>query len=85
MWGYVTTPEENADLPYFISGCAHLLLQGVYGDFSHHNNRLHLDGGVTDDTIYQSYWCRIAVHLDSWYATPYGAVGHRFTAILDAE
>ena len=31
-------PEENADLPYFTSERAHLLFQGFYGDFPHHNN-----------------------------------------------
>ena len=45
-------PEENTDLPDFTPECAHLLLQEVYGDFPHHNNGLHLDGGVMDDTIW---------------------------------
>ena len=47
----MTPPEENVDLSYFTSDCAHLLLREVYRDFPHHNDRLHLDGGVADDAI----------------------------------
>ena len=43
--------EENADLPDFAPERAHLLLQEVYGDFPHHNDRSHLDGGVADNAI----------------------------------
>ena len=43
--------EENADHPDFTPERAHLLLQGVYGYFLHHNNGSHLDRGVTDNTI----------------------------------
>ena len=42
-------PEENTDLPEFTLERAHLLLQEVYRDFPHHNDGLHLDGGVADD------------------------------------
>ena len=38
-------PEENADLQDFTLESMHLLLQEVYGDFPHHNNGSHLDGG----------------------------------------
>ena len=55
--GRSSPPEENADLPYFTSGCAHLLLQVVYGDFPHHNYGFHLDGGVTYDAICHRSWC----------------------------
>ena len=47
----VPPPEENADLPGFTLERAHLLLQGVYGDFPHHKNRSHLEGGVLDDDL----------------------------------
>ena len=47
--GDATPPEENADLPGFTPEDAHLLLQGVYGDFPHHNDGSHLDGGFADD------------------------------------
>ena len=42
--GGVLPPEKNADLPDFTPERVHLLLQGVYGDFLHHNNGSHLDG-----------------------------------------
>ena len=56
----VPTPEENADLPDFTPESAHLLFQGVYGDYPHLNNGLHLCGGVTDDAICQRRWRRLA-------------------------
>ena len=44
-----TPPEENAYLPGFTPDRAHLFLRGVYGDFRHHNDGSHLDGGIADD------------------------------------
>ena len=60
-------------------------MQGVYGDLPHHNDGSHLDGGIADDAARQRCWRRLAAQSASWYATPSGAVGHRFTAILAAE
>ena len=51
--GDATPPEENADLPVFHSERAHLLLQGVYGDFRHHKDGSHRDGGIADDAAWQ--------------------------------
>ena len=73
------------DLPDFTPERAHLLLREVYGDFPHHNNESHLDGGVTGDASWKCRWCRLAAQLASWYAMTSGAVGHRFTEILAAE
>ena len=81
----VIPPEKNADIPVFTPERVHLLLKGVYGDFLHHNNGLHLDGGIADDAAWQRHWHRLAVQSVSWYATPSGAVGRRFTVILAAE
>ena len=36
LGGGVPPPEENTDLPGFTPERAHLLLQGVYGDYLHH-------------------------------------------------
>ena len=86
MWGGGRAPlEENVALPDFTPESAHLLLQGVYGDYLYHNNESHLDRGVADGAIWQRRWCRITVKLASWYATPSGEVGRRFTSILAAE
>ena len=68
-----------------MDGETHLLLQVVYGDFPHHNNRLHLDGGIADNGIWQRRWIWLAVQSASWYATPSGAVGRRLTENLAAE
>ena len=68
-----------------MDGETHLLLQVVYGDFPHHNNRLHLDGGIADDAAWQRRWRRLAAQSVSWYAMTSGAMGRRFTAILAVE
>ena len=78
-------PEENTDLPRFHPEHANLLLQEVYIDFSHHNDGAHLDEGIEDNTIWQHCWRRLSDQSGRWFATPSGAVGRRFTAILAAE
>ena len=72
-------------MPDFTPKRAHLLFHEVYGDFPHHNDWSHLDGGVADNALWQRRLRRIAVKLANWYATPTGALGRRFTAILAAE
>ena len=83
--GLAPLPEENVDLSVFHLEFVHLLLQKVYGDFPHHNGGLHLDGGIMDNNVWQCRWRRLAAHSGSWYATPSGAVGRRFTEILATE
>ena len=77
--------EEGKDLQEFNPVKARLLLREVYGDFPHNNDGTHLSGGVPDDAMQQIRWRRIAAQLDSWYSTPLGEVGRRFTAVLDVE
>ena len=79
------SPEENEDLPRFTPERAHLLLQGVYGDFPHHNDGSHLEWGIVGDAAWQRRWRRLAAHSAILYAMPSGAVGRRFTEILSAE
>ena len=67
-------PETNAELPGFSLERAHLLLQGVYRDFPHHNDGSHLDGGVLDDAVCQCRWSRMDAQSTSWYTTPSGAL-----------
>ena len=84
MGGDLPPTEENADLLDFTPERPHMFLREVYGEFSHHNDGSHMDGGVVDDAIWQRCWRRLAAQSASWYATPIGAVGRRFTAILAA-
>ena len=83
--GGVTPPEENADLPGFAPGRTYMLLQGVYGYFPHHNDGLHLHGGIKYNALWHRCWRRITAQSAIWYATPSGAVGRRFTEIWVAE
>ena len=45
----------------------------------------HLYGGVADDALWQRHWFQLAAQSDGLYAPPSGAVGRRFTAILNVE
>ena len=84
--GYDVPPlEESRYLPEFPPERVHLLLQGVYRDLLRHNNRLHVDGGVLDNSVWQSCCLWLDAQSASWYATPAGAVGHRFMSILAVE
>ena len=80
-----TPPEENADLLGFHPELGHLLLQGVYKDFPHHNDGSHLVGGIADDAVWQRHWRQLGAQSARWYATPYGVVGRRIAEILAAE
>ena len=80
--GLAPPPKENADLSEFTPERAHILFQEVYGAFPCHNKGSYLDGGVEENAIWQRRWRRLAAQSASWYATPTGAVGRRFTAIL---
>ena len=59
MGGGATPPEGNADLLGFSTESAHLLLQGVYRDFLHHNNGSHLYGEIIDNAAWQRCWLHI--------------------------
>ena len=85
MGGDARFPKENEDLTGFHLERGNLLLQGVYGDLPHHKDGSHLDGGIADDAAWQRLWRRLAAQSASWYATPSGAVGCRFTTFLAAE
>ena len=76
---------ENADLPGFHPERVHLLVQGVYGDFPHHKDGSHLDGGIEDNAAWQRGRHQLDAKTANWYTTPSGAVGRRFTAILAAD
>ena len=65
--------EEGASLLRFSPSQAHAFLLEVYGDYLHKNNGTYLYGGVD----YNSLW-----KLTSWYGTPLGEVGRKFTARL---
>ena len=82
---HVSPQEEGAYLPEFQPKRAHLFLREVYGNLTHHNDVLHLDGGVPDNYMWQHNWRRLAAQLDRWYTTPPGAVGFWFTPILATE
>ena len=64
--------EESADLKDFTPAKAHLSLRRVYGDSSHHDDRMNLTGEDLDDTIWKIRWKKLAAQSASWYSTPPG-------------
>ena len=60
-------------------------MQDVYGDLPHHNDGMHLARGVPNDATWKIRWRWIATQSTSWYSTPPGKAGLRFTAVLAAE
>ncbi len=58
---------------------------GVYGDYIHQNDRMHLDGGILDDKVWQDRWRKLIVLPSQRYNAPSGAVGRRFVRILTEE
>ena len=70
------------DLPGAKISGADLKLDEVYGDHVHQNSGQHLDGGITDDAMWQSYWRRLVVYHSRQYNVPKGKVGHRFLEMI---
>jgi hypothetical protein len=60
-------------------------LDAVYGDWPHHNDGSHLDGGVAGDSTWQRRWRRMVNLPTTHYSVPKGKVGRRFVATLTAE
>ena len=58
--------EEGSDLMGLTPFQAHELLVEVYGNHLHHNNGNHLYGGVTNDTLWQRRWQRLAAQSTRW-------------------
>ena len=73
--GDMPPQEEGVDLPEISPTRAYLLLQGVHGDFPHHHDGSHLDGGFPYNNIIQRLCHWLAAQLVSWYAIPSVAVG----------
>ena len=67
--GYNPTPED-------------LCLQEFYGDWVHSNPGTHLDGGISNNTVWQAWWRYLVVMPLRLYDTPSGRVERRFVGTL---
>ena len=83
--GVTPSTEEGADLQVFTPARAHLLLQEVYLNFPHHNNKTNLSELVPDDATWKFCWRRLAAQSAIWFSSRSGKVGHPFTAVLDVD
>ena len=61
------------------------MLHGVYGDFLHNNNMLHLYRVVLNNAVYHCCWHLLVAQLASLYATPFGVAECWFTYIMAVE
>ncbi|KAI2510018.1 hypothetical protein MHU86_4444 [Fragilaria crotonensis] len=83
--GPAVTPDAGADLPGYFVTAADRLLDSAYGDHVHDNAGTHLQGGFSDDALWQRRWRRMAQIATTRYQAPAGRVGRRFIAILTSE
>eukprot|EP00978_Attheya_sp_CCMP212_P009281 scaffold21936_cov50-Attheya_sp.AAC.5 len=58
---------------------------GVYGNYVHHNDGMHLDGGIADDKIWQARWQKSVTLPTKRYDAPGGHVGRQFIEVLVDE
>jgi hypothetical protein len=77
--------DPGVNLPGFVPAPVDHLLEAVYGDWPHHNDGRHLDGGVNGDAAWQRRWRRIADLSSTHYSVPKVKMGRRFINILASE
>jgi hypothetical protein len=77
--------DPGANFPRFEPVPVDHLLEAVYGDWPHHNDGRHLDGGIPGDAAWQRRWRRIADLPSTHCSVPKGNVGRRFIDLLAAE
>jgi hypothetical protein len=77
--------NQFGDLPGVEMTAADKILHKVYGDHVHQNDGTHLDGGISDDKIWQERWRKISQQPCLRYDAPNGAVGKRFVTMLATE
>jgi hypothetical protein len=76
------TERPVGDLPGAALSGADRMMDDVYGDHVHQNPGAHLDGGITDDLMWQDYWRRLVVFPSQTYDVPSGAIGRQFLETL---
>ena len=62
----------------------HQLLVELYINYLHHNNGMHLDGGVSNNSILQHRWCQLVAQSSIWYSKPLWGIVQWFATILAA-
>jgi hypothetical protein len=77
-------PDDGAALPAYVPTEADKLLDSVFGDHVHDNDRSQLDGGVDEDRIYQKYWQQVAGISPVLYAVSQCRAGKRFLSCVTA-
>jgi hypothetical protein len=77
--GIKETPEQTADpganSPGFMPAHINRLFDAIFGDWPHHNDGSHLNGGVDGHSTWQRHWWRIADLPTTHYSVQKGKVG----------
>jgi hypothetical protein len=75
----MTNAESNkGDLLHYTITDANSKLDEVYGNHVQQNSGKHLDGGVTNDLMWQDYGECLVVYPSKTYTIPTGAIGKWF-------
>jgi hypothetical protein len=74
----------NADARRFVSSPADNALDLIYRDYLHANDGSHLDGGIIDDRVWQTYYKQLMVYQPSHYQLPKNTIGTRFLNFLSS-
>jgi hypothetical protein len=76
------TEQPVGDLPGTTISDADRLMDKVYGDHVHKNPGEHLDGGITNDQMWQDNWRQLIVFPSQTYDVPSGPIGCWFLETL---
>ena len=76
--------EEGGELGHTLT-LEYLRLREVYRDRVHANPDTHLDGGISENTVWQPWWRELTVMPLRRYETLSGNVGRHFTGTLGGE
>lgn len=80
--GRKDTEECISDLPGTTYTRVDQMMDEIYGDHVHQNDGTHLDGGITDDATWQSYWRQLVVFPSHAYDVPNKSTGRRFVDMV---
>ena len=75
--------EEGADLEGVVLFEEYCHLVQVYGNHVHQKDGRHIDGGISDNKVWQLQWQLLLSQLVSRYHTPHWSIGRRYMKFLE--
>lgn len=77
--------ENPGDLPGYKVTDTDKKLRSLYGDYTHRNSGYHMDGGVSTNKMWTTYWEDLVIWPSRRFDIPKGAIGHRIVEQLTDE